>query len=152
MCRSKHSGLLSKKNYPSSTAKEGLPNSGLDSYSFLMAWGFRRSLNFGPLRVNASKSGLGYSVGGRGFRIGKDARGRKYTSASIPGTGVYNRTYLKGQSKTPASGYTPTVQQSSPNGHARANGKLVGRFARLAVYGVVAAGLYVAISFLLHLL
>jgi len=27
----------------------------------------RKSVNFGPFRVNLSKSGLGYSVGGRGF-------------------------------------------------------------------------------------
>ncbi len=38
-----------------------------------------------------SKSGLGYSVGGRGFRVGTLARGKKYTSFSIPGTGVAYR-------------------------------------------------------------
>jgi len=27
-------------------------------------------------------------VGGRGFRVGTTARGKKYTSFSIPGTGV----------------------------------------------------------------
>lgn len=58
-----------------------------------MALGFRRSLKFGPLKLNLSKSGVGYSVGVRGFRVGKDARGRSYTAASIPGTGLYNRTY-----------------------------------------------------------
>lgn len=59
-----------------------------------MGWGFRRSINFGPLKVNLSKSGVGYSVGTRGFRVGKDSRGRKYRSASIPGTGIYSRDYL----------------------------------------------------------
>jgi hypothetical protein len=58
-----------------------------------MAWRFRRSLNFGPLKLNLSRSGVGYSIGGRGFRVGKDAKGRSYTAASIPGTGLYNRTY-----------------------------------------------------------
>jgi hypothetical protein len=48
----------------------------------------RKSVNLGPFRVNLSKSGVGYSVGGRGFRVGTTARGKKYTSFSIPGTGV----------------------------------------------------------------
>jgi Protein of unknown function (DUF4236) len=58
-----------------------------------MGWRFRRSLKLGPLKLNFSKSGVGYSIGGRGFRVGKDVRGRSYSSASIPGTGLYNRTY-----------------------------------------------------------
>jgi hypothetical protein len=58
-----------------------------------MAWRFRKSLRFGPLRFNLSKSGVGYSIGGSGFRAGQDARGRSYTVASIPGTGLYSRTY-----------------------------------------------------------
>lgn len=53
-----------------------------------MGFYYRKSVNLGPFRVNLSKSGLGYSVGGRGFRVGTTSRGRKYTSVSIPGTGV----------------------------------------------------------------
>jgi hypothetical protein len=53
-----------------------------------MGFYYRKSVNLGPFRVNLSKSGLGYSVGGRGFRVGTTARGKKYTSFSIPGTGV----------------------------------------------------------------
>lgn len=56
-----------------------------------MGWRFRRSLRLGPLRLNFSKSGIGYSAGVRGFHIGKDARGSAYTAVSIPGTGIYNR-------------------------------------------------------------
>ncbi|MEI6656477.1 MAG: DUF4236 domain-containing protein, partial [Verrucomicrobiota bacterium] len=47
-----------------------------------------KSVNVGPFRVNLSKSGVGYSVGGRGFRVGTSARGRKYSAFSLPGTGV----------------------------------------------------------------
>jgi hypothetical protein len=53
-----------------------------------MAWRFRRSLKLGPLRLNFSKSGIGYSAGVRGFRVGQDAKGRTYTAASTPGTGL----------------------------------------------------------------
>lgn len=54
----------------------------------VMGFFYRKSVNVGPFRVNLSKSGVGYSVGGRGFRVGKTARGRSYTSFSVPGTGV----------------------------------------------------------------
>jgi hypothetical protein len=35
------------------------------------------------------------SVGVRGLRIGKDAKGRTYSQTSIPGTGIYNRKYYR---------------------------------------------------------
>ena len=63
-----------------------------------MGWSFRRSVNLGPLRINLSKSGVGYSVGMRGFRVGQDARGLRYQAVSIPKTGIYRRDY---QPKTP---------------------------------------------------
>ena len=43
-----------------------------------MGFYYRKSVNLGPFRVNLSKSGLGYSVGGRGSRVGPTSRGRKY--------------------------------------------------------------------------
>jgi hypothetical protein len=57
-----------------------------------MGFYFRRSVNLGPFRVNLSRGGVGWSVGGRGFRTGRSGRGRKYTTISIPGTGVGYRT------------------------------------------------------------
>jgi hypothetical protein len=42
---------------------------------------YRKSVNLGPFRVNIGKSGLGCSVGGRGFQVGKSSRGRKYCLA-----------------------------------------------------------------------
>jgi hypothetical protein len=67
-----------------------------------MAWSFRRSLNFGPLKINLSKKGAGVSVGARGFRIGRDALGRQYTQTSIPGTGIYRRDYYNNSPAQPA--------------------------------------------------
>ncbi|HOX37704.1 MAG TPA: DUF4236 domain-containing protein [Candidatus Brocadiia bacterium] len=63
-----------------------------------MGWTYRKSVNFGPLRINLSKSGVGYSVGGKGYRTGKTAKGRNYTSISIPGTGL--RYYKSGSKQT----------------------------------------------------
>jgi tellurite resistance protein/uncharacterized membrane protein YeaQ/YmgE (transglycosylase-associated protein family) len=48
----------------------------------------------GGFRLNLSGRGLGYSWGFRGFRIGRDSRGRTLRTVSIPGTGIYNRQYL----------------------------------------------------------
>lgn len=59
-----------------------------------MGWSFRRSLRFGLFRLNLSKSGIGYSVGVRGLRYGKDAKGRKYRALNLPGTGIYRRDYF----------------------------------------------------------
>jgi len=83
-----------------------------------MGWNLRRSVNFGPLRINFSKSGVGYSVGTRGLRVGKDAAGRKYSSLSILGTGIYRRDYLSNARPQIAPVPTPTappaVQNSAP--------------------------------------
>lgn len=49
---------------------------------------FRKSFNAGPFRINLSKSGVGYSVGTKGFRVTKKAGGGIRTTASIPGTGI----------------------------------------------------------------
>jgi hypothetical protein len=46
----------------------------------------------GPFRANLSKSGIGYSMGAGGFRVGRSARGRKYSSFNIPGSGLTYRT------------------------------------------------------------
>jgi hypothetical protein len=53
-----------------------------------MGWSYRKSVNLGPFRVNLSKSGIGYSLGGMGFRTGVSSRGRSYKSFSVPGTGI----------------------------------------------------------------
>jgi hypothetical protein len=58
-----------------------------------MGWNWRKAFRFGPFRVNLSKKGVGYSVGVRGFRVGRDAKGQDYNQTSIPGTGIYKRTY-----------------------------------------------------------
>lgn len=66
-----------------------------------MGFRFRKSLNLGPFRINFSKSGVGYSFGGKGFRVTKTATGRTRTTASIPGTGIsyVKETGSKGRKK-----------------------------------------------------
>jgi hypothetical protein len=40
-----------------------------------MGWSYRKSVNLGPFRVNLSKSGVGYSLGGKDFRVGSGCMG-----------------------------------------------------------------------------
>jgi hypothetical protein len=56
-----------------------------------MGWFFRKSVGLGPLRVNFSKSGIGYSVGVRGARFGVGPRGNY---VRLGRGGVYYQKYL----------------------------------------------------------
>ena len=49
---------------------------------------FRKSINIGPLRINFSKSGVGFSLGVKGFRVSRSAKGKMTATASLPGTGL----------------------------------------------------------------
>ncbi|WP_029688798.1 DUF4236 domain-containing protein [Thermoanaerobacter sp. A7A] len=64
-----------------------------------MSWRFRRSVSLGKgVRINFSKSGIGFSAGTRGARIGVGPKGA-YTSFGIPGTGIYSINYLNKKKK-----------------------------------------------------
>jgi Protein of unknown function (DUF4236) len=56
-----------------------------------MGWYLRKGFNLGPLRLNLSKSGLGYSLGVRGARIGVGPRGNYVT---LGRGGIYYRKYF----------------------------------------------------------
>ena len=47
---------------------------------------YRKSVKLGGLRINFSKSGVGYSYGVKGLRYTKTAKGKDRITASIPGT------------------------------------------------------------------
>ena len=49
----------------------------------------RKSYNLGGgFRINVSGSGVGYSWGGKGYRVTHMANGRTRRTATIPGTGI----------------------------------------------------------------
>ncbi len=70
-----------------------------------MGWSWSKSKSFGPFRVNLSKSGVGFSVGGKGLRTGVNASGRKYSTFSVPGTGLR---YTTGGGAAKSTGKTPS--------------------------------------------
>lgn len=53
-----------------------------------MGFRYRKSVKLGGLRINFSKSGIGYSYGVKGLRYTKTAKGKDRVTASIPGTGL----------------------------------------------------------------
>ena len=79
-----------------------------------MGFYYRKSVSIGPFRINVGKSGVGYSVGGKGFRTGVSGRGKRYSTFSVPETGLGYRTEHKGQGRCPKTG------EASCDAHTRA--------------------------------
>lgn len=63
-----------------------------------MGWYIRKSVKVGPLRLNLSKSGIGYSLGMKGLRVGTGPRGPYVAGGRY---GLYFRQSLKGVAKQP---------------------------------------------------
>ncbi|MDY4166107.1 MAG: DUF4236 domain-containing protein [Fournierella sp.] len=77
-----------------------------------MGFRFRKSANFGPFRVNLSKSGVGWSVGVPGYRYTKKANGGTRITTSIPGTGIsYVKETGKSRGRKADNDITPTPKQ-----------------------------------------
>lgn len=77
---------------------------------------FRKSIKLGKhVRINLSKSGIGYSVGTKGYRVTKMANGRTRTTMSIPGTGISHVSETSSRSKSADSHtYDPAPSASAP--------------------------------------
>jgi hypothetical protein len=77
-----------------------------------MGWSFHRSLNFGGLRLNLSKTGIGASVGVKGFRYGISPNGRRYVRCGMDGI-YYQQTLSPGhRPRSLQNGRSPS---STPN-------------------------------------
>ena len=50
-----------------------------------MGWRYRKSVKAGPFRLNFSKSGMGYSVGSKRYRVTKTANGTVRETVTLPG-------------------------------------------------------------------
>ena len=73
---------------------------------------FRKSINLGKgFRINMSKTGPGFSWGGKGFRITKTAKGNIRGTAYLPGTGL---SYQK-EFKNPLAGGKLGEKQAKNN-------------------------------------
>jgi hypothetical protein len=68
-----------------------------------MGWSYRRSIRIGPARINVGSRGVGYSIGGKGFRTGVRSDGRRYTRVTVPGSGFSYTTASSGPMGAAAS-------------------------------------------------
>lgn len=62
-----------------------------------MGFFFRKSIRFGPVRLNFSKSGVGASVGVKGARLTASSRGSTYIT--VGSHGFYYRQAVTGRSR-----------------------------------------------------
>src|ERR1017187_10087877 len=106
---------------------------------------FRRRFSpFSLLHFNLTGRGVGLSLGVRGFHAGISASGRKYVSASIPGTGFYMTHYAHAQPhaaiapRNPLAIPHPVGSQPQPHGVCFALGYLFGIALMLAPFVLVA--------------
>jgi len=86
-----------------------------------MGWRLRRVLKAGPFRGTLSKSGIGWSVGIPGFRVGVSAIGQKYISVGFPGLGIYWIKYFgprRGLPSVPPQQQPPPLVGIPPTSHA----------------------------------
>jgi len=84
-----------------------------------MAWYLRKSVKVGPVRFNLSKSGIGTSVGVKGFLVGVRPNGKSYIHAGRyglyyrqelgGGTGG-GRTFPQTRPQTPSSAYVEPLK------------------------------------------
>ncbi len=76
-----------------------------------------KSFKLAPgVRMTVSKSGVGYSVGGRGARVTRHANGRVTRTVSIPGSGLSHTSTLRGSSSRSTSGGQPTRAAGAAGG------------------------------------
>lgn len=60
---------------------------------YYMGFSFRKSFKIAPgLKLNLSKKGVGFSLGGKHARYSVSSTGRKTKTFRIPGTGITYRT------------------------------------------------------------
>lgn len=80
-----------------------------------MGFRYRKSVKLGGLRINFSKSGVGYSYGIKGLRHTKTATGREHITASIPGTGISYVTESGKKTQRKKRTVQPVQQQPAKN-------------------------------------
>ena len=84
-----------------------------------MGFRFRKSIRIFPgVRINLSKTGIGASVGFKGFRVTKRADGKIQKTVSLPGTGI-SYVDVSGGKKTTGEAAKKTQRAKCPNCQAR---------------------------------
>lgn len=89
-----------------------------------MGWYLRKSVKLGPLRINLSKSGIGYSVGMRGLRVGRGPRGPYVAGGRY---GLYFRQSLKSVLREPPTSVVVPSLSSATSGSRASSADTLGQ-------------------------
>ena len=80
-----------------------------------MTFRFRKSIQIIPgLRMNISPRGVGYSVGGKGFRVTRGANGRVTRTVSLPGTGMSDVRTIHPATRSTGNTSRPSARAALP--------------------------------------
>lgn len=83
-----------------------------------MGYRYRKSINIGGgVRLNLSKSGVGWSVGGKGYRYTHSPRGYDRRTLSLPGTGLSHVTQRSRSSRVTGGSRRDTEVYFQPPEH-----------------------------------
>lgn len=94
---------------------------------------YRKSIKLGPLRINLSGSGVGYSIGNKYYRVTKKANGGVRTTTTLPGTGISDvKEYSKDQ--------VEEMEKMAKKRKKKVPGIVGGAAALLVLIGAVAGG------------
>jgi hypothetical protein len=74
-----------------------------------MGWYIRKAIRLGPLRLNLSKSGIGYSVGVKGARVGV---GQKGSYVHLGRGGLYYRAGLSPSNQSASSSRDNPIERT----------------------------------------
>lgn len=75
---------------------------------------FRKSKSFGPIRLTASKRGLGVSVGAGPLRVSRGADGKVRRTVRVPGAGIYDTKVIGGSTKKQPAAASKAVKSATP--------------------------------------
>lgn len=79
-----------------------------------MGFRVRKSIQIIPgVRMNISRSGVGYSVGGKGMRVTRQANGRVTRTVGIPGTGVSHQSTLRSATSSRSGNRAPAARSNA---------------------------------------
>ena len=90
------------------------------------------------VHLNMSKSGVGVSIGSRGAHVGWAARGRRYASFGLPGTGLSWREYDKKRKVQPM--VRPVPCELCQPGHAHVEAWVVAAVIVMVLIVLIAMG------------
>lgn len=78
-----------------------------------MGWRWRKSISLGGAKTTISQTGLGFSYGFAGLRIGRSPSGNCWISLTVPGTGISFFKYFSSNQSTGLTNQLHTISNQN---------------------------------------